>query len=92
MTLLQTYSTQAEGAKDMLKNVEHEVSVCLQQSIKQYSILFSDKDSMDALIEKTQSLERRISGLLKQVKTINQDLHEIYTFFKRQEGGNAQII
>lgn len=89
MSLLNTYQSQTNSTSESLTSLSLQVKRFFQESIKSYSDLFNDQESFDELIDKVKGTERRMSGLLKQVKTLNQDLNELFAFFKRQEGNTA---
>jgi chaperonin cofactor prefoldin len=51
--------------------------------------VFNESDCLSELEDKVKSAEKRVSSLLKQTKTLNQDLNELFAHYKRLEGSRS---
>ena len=85
MSVLQQIKQQEASASEALASAESEVLRVLEVSVKDYAGLFSDREALGALFSRTSSVEKKLGALLKQARTANQDLNEVFVGLKPQE-------
>eukprot|EP00347_Sterkiella_histriomuscorum_P020841 403336261 len=87
--LLGKYFGMKEAYQAMLNKNQLLLKEKLQLSIKEYKTLFSDEETLQKTQSEIFSLERKLSDLQKQCRTLNNDINEIFIHYQKQEGSQA---